>query len=247
MTRATGYAKPPGHGRGVAGLSVAVLAAASAALLAAAPAEAGDEVRSSRPVIALHHGHVARSRPNPRARRIEYVAARRPLTGVRTVLPALGHGKSRSWVRVRLPGRPNGHAGWIRTAHTKRTFTPWRLALDLSERVVTVHYGGRVKRRFRAVVGASATPTPTGRYFIEEGVALDSWHLGGPFALATSARSNVLQEFAGGPGQIALHGTRGLAGALGTAASHGCIRLHTRAITWLAHRVGAGVPLTIRP
>ena len=69
---------------------------------------------------------------------------------------------------------------------------------------------------------------------------------GNPFALATSARSNVLQEFEGGPGQIALHGTNGLSGAPGTAASHGCIRLNTSAITWLARRIGSGVPLTIR-
>ena len=55
----------------------------------------------------------------------------------------------------------------------------------------------------------------------------------------------MLQEFEGGPGQIALHGTNGLSGALGTAASHGCIRLSTGTITWLARRIGAGVPLTI--
>jgi lipoprotein-anchoring transpeptidase ErfK/SrfK len=57
--------------------------------------------------------------------------------------------------------------------------------------------------------------------------------------------SRVLQEFDGGPGQIALHGTNQLAGALGTAVSHGCIRLSTRAIAWLARRIGAGVPLTV--
>jgi lipoprotein-anchoring transpeptidase ErfK/SrfK len=164
---------------------------------------------------------------------------------VRTVLPALGHGKSRRWVRVRLPGRPNGHAGWIRTAHTRRTSTPWRLVLDLSDRRVTVHLGGRVKRRFSVVVGTPSTPTPRGRFFVEEGVALPG-QVGGPYALATSARSNVLQEFAGGPGQIALHGTDGLAGALGSASSHGCVRLDTGAITWLARRVGGGVPLTVQ-
>jgi len=32
---------------------------------------------------------------------------------------------------------------------------------------------------------------------------------GGPFALALSARSNVLQEFDGGPGQIAIYGRDG--------------------------------------
>jgi lipoprotein-anchoring transpeptidase ErfK/SrfK len=69
--------------------------------------------------------------------------------------------------------------------------------------------------------------------------------VGSPFALATSARSRVLQEYGGGPGQIALHGTRNISGALGTAVSHGCIRLSTRAITWLARRIGSGTPLTI--
>lgn len=200
----------------------------------------------SQPLVVVQQGHVARSRPDRNARRIEYVPARRPLTGVRTILPVLGHGDSRAWVRVRLPGRPNSHAGWIRTAHTRSTSTLWRLSLDLSARQVTVYLAGRVKRRFGAVIGTSSTPTPRGRYFVEEGVALASWHAGGPFALATSARSNVLQEFEGGPGQIALHGTAGLAGALGSASSHGCIRLSTAAITWLARRIAGGVPLTIQ-
>jgi lipoprotein-anchoring transpeptidase ErfK/SrfK len=199
----------------------------------------------SQPLVAVQQGHVARTRPDRRARRIEYVAPRTPLTGVRTVLPALGHDRSRTWIRVRLPGRPNGHAGWIRAAHTRRTSTPWRISLDLSKRRVTVYHGGQVERRFGAVVGTSATPTPRGRFFVEEGLAIRG-QVGGPYALATSARSNVLQEFGGGPGQIALHGTSGLAGALGSAASHGCIRLSTATIAWLARRVGAGIPLTIR-
>jgi lipoprotein-anchoring transpeptidase ErfK/SrfK len=95
------------------------------------------------------------------------------------------------------------------------------------------------------VVGKPSTPTPRGHFFVEEALSLSSRAAGSPFALASSARSRVLQEFDGGPGQIALHGTNHLSGALGTAASHGCIRLSTRAITWLARRVGAGVPLTI--
>ena len=39
-------------------------------------------------------------------------------------------------------------------------------------------------------------------------MSLDASAAGGPYALATSARSNVLQEFEGGPGQIALHGSQ---------------------------------------
>ncbi len=148
-------------------------------------------------------------------------------------------------MRIHVSGRPNQHTGWIRTSSTRRTYTEWSITVKLSARRVTVYRYGRPSRRFPAVVGKRSTPTPRGRFFIEEAVALSSWSAGGPFALATSARSDVLQEFDGGPGQIALHGTDNLSGALGTAASHGCVRLSTRAITWLAARIGGGVPLSI--
>jgi len=157
---------------------------------------------------------------------------------------AIGRG-GRSWVYVRLPGRPSGHKGWISTNRTKRTSTEWQISIKLSTRRVTVFRDGRPERRFRAVVGKASTPTPRGRFFIEEALELSSQDAGGPFALATSARSAVLQEFEGGPGQIALHGTDNLSGALGTAVSHGCVRLSTDAITWLARRIGSGVPVTI--
>jgi len=69
---------------------------------------------------------------------------------------------------------------------------------------------------------------------------------GHPFVLALSARSNVLQEFAGGPGQIAMHGVANIGGSPGTAVSHGCVRLTNRRIRWMAARIGSGVPVTIR-
>lgn len=204
---------------------------------------------ANRPLVVLLHDHVVQVRPHPRSPRVESVAGLRPLTGVRTVLPVLGRTVGRggkAWVRVRLPGRPNGHTGWIAARQTRRAVTAWRLMLDLSDRRIAVSRDGRVVRRFRAVVGKPSTPTPTGHFFVEEALALAS-QVGGPFALATSARSNVLQEFEGGPGQIAVHGTNDLAGALGSAASHGCIRLSPPASTWLAQRIGGGVPLLIVP
>jgi len=94
-------------------------------------------------------------------------------------------------------------------------------------------------------VGKPSTPTPHGRFFVEESVQMLPGAAGGPYALALSARSNVLQEFAGGPGQIALHGVANLGGTPGTAASHGCVRLANRHIRWLAARVSSGVPVTI--
>jgi hypothetical protein len=230
-------------------LAAALVTAAVSCILVAPAQATGSAVAANQRLVILQHDHVVRARPDRRARAIERVDAHRPLTGVRTVLPALGYSRAdggQLWVRVRLPGRPNGHVGWIRAFRTLRSSTDWRLVLRLSTRRLTVYRTGSIKRRFSVVVGEPSTPTPTGRYFIEEALDLSS-QVGGPFALATSARSQVLQEFEGGPGQIALHGTNGLSGALGTAVSHGCIRLSTDSITWLAGRIGSGVRLTIVP
>jgi lipoprotein-anchoring transpeptidase ErfK/SrfK len=243
-----GVPRLPGCRRGVSALAVAFLTAGVGCVLVSPARAAGSTVRASQPLVVLLDNHVARTRPSTRAHRMETVRARRPLTGVRTVLPFLGEAVSssgRRWLHVRLPGRPNGHHGWIPASETRRTATEWHVALKLSSRLVTVYRDGRAERRFRAVVGNPSTPTPQGRFFVEEALALSPQAAGGPFALATSARSNVLQEFAGGPGQVALHGTNHLSDPLGSAASHGCIRLSTGAITWLARRIGSGVPLSI--
>lgn len=240
--------RPPGKRRGVSVVAVAVLVMAIVCVLVVPAEAAGYRVPASQPLVVLLGDHVARARPSPNARRIESVDSRRPLTGVRTVLPVLGRTRSgSSWVRVRLPGRPNSHTGWISTDHTRNTFTQWHIWVKLSARRVTIYHDGRIMRRFRAVVGKPSTPTPQGQFFIEEALALSPREAGAPFALASSARSDVFQEFDGGPGQIALHGTDNLRGALGTAASHGCVRLSTGDITWLARRIGSGVPLTITP
>jgi lipoprotein-anchoring transpeptidase ErfK/SrfK len=176
------------------------------------------------------------------------VQARRPITGVRTVLPVLGHRTDRNrrrWLQVRLPGRPNGRTGWISRRATVSARTSWHIVVDTSSRSVTVYDHSRRVRIFKAIVGAASTPTPPGRFFVEESIKLPAGAVGAPFALALSARSNVLQEFAGGPGQIALHGLRNVGGTLGTAVSHGCVRLDTGAMRWLVTRIGPGVPVTI--
>ncbi|MCW2989787.1 MAG: L,D-transpeptidase [Solirubrobacterales bacterium] len=226
------------------GARAALLAILAGAVLAPVPAGAAPVRRS---LVVLLADHAARTAPAAHAPRLTVVADRRPLTGVRTVLPVLGRATTNShpWVRVLLPGRPNGRRAWISAADTLASSTPWRLTVDLSARTVSVRHLGRVVRRFPAIVGAPSTPTPRGHFFVEEAMSLSAAAAGSPFALATSARSDVFQEFDGGPGQIALHGTGNLAGTMGSAASHGCVRLGTADITWLARRIGAGVPVTV--
>jgi hypothetical protein len=249
MTVTTARVHPnPRLTSGVPALGLTVATLLGGCLLAAPERAAAASVPASQALVILTRDHVARTRPSTRAHRLKVVAARRPLSHVRTVLPVLGHATTRGvrWVHVRLPGRPNGQTGWIPATRTMPAVTGWRLGLDLSARRISVYRDGALARRFRVVVGKSSTPTPRGAFFIEEVIRTPSGEVGGPYGLATSARSNVFQEFGGGPGQIGVHGTSGLSGGLGTAVSHGCVRLSPAAITWLAKRIGSGVPLTIR-
>lgn len=200
-------------------------------------------------LVELTTSHRVFARPRAGAARRGTLSARRPITGSWTVLPVVGHATAAGgarWLRVRLPGRPNGATGWIkRDGGTRATSTSWRIVVRTAARHVRVYRRGRLARSFAVVVGKPATPTPHGHFFVEESVRLLPSGIGGPYALATSARSNVLQQFMGGPGQIALHGVDNLGGTPGTAVSHGCIRLSGENNRWMAARIGPGVPITI--
>jgi lipoprotein-anchoring transpeptidase ErfK/SrfK len=224
-------------------LRTLLLAAILAAGVAGSAQARAPAVPRMQTLVALRAPQTARAAPRVTARALRRVAAERPITGSPTVLPVLG--RSGGWLRVRLPGRPNGATGWIRARGTALTRTPWHLVVDIVRRRVIVFRLGRAVRAFSAVVGKPSTPTPIGTFFVEEAVRLLPGQAGEPFALALSARSNVLQEFDGGPGQIALHGIAHIGGVPGTAVSHGCVRLESPAMVWLVGRIGAGVPVTV--
>jgi lipoprotein-anchoring transpeptidase ErfK/SrfK len=231
-----------------AAVTVTVLTAGPASSETAATGRGRPAVQPAHVLAILLDEHVARSAPDTSATVLQVVKERRPITGARTVLPVLGRRSPNGvgWLRVRLPGRPNGGTGWIERRGTRIAHTSWHIVVDTSERRVTVYGQGRPVRALRAVVGKPATPTPHGKFFVEEAVQLRAGDVGAPFALALSARSNVLQEFDGGPGQIALHGRSNIGGVLGSAASHGCVRLDDNAMRWLVVRIGPGVPVTIK-
>ncbi len=215
---------------------------------ATASAAATASVRPTQELVILLRAHEAYAAPSALSVPVGSVRARRPLTGEPTVLPVIGRragADGLEWLRVRLPGRPNGLTGWIRERATKPAMTRWHVVVSVSTRQVRAYRNGRRVATFKAIVGKPSTPTPQGESFVEEIVRLPAGGAGAPFALALSSRSDVFQEFAGGPGQTALHGLANIGGVLGTAVSHGCVRLDTDAIRWLAARVGAGVPVTV--
>ncbi|HLI59838.1 MAG TPA: L,D-transpeptidase [Solirubrobacteraceae bacterium] len=206
-------------------------------------------IAASQPVALLYTAHRALAAPRADARTVGEIAMHRPITGERTVLPVLARATDADgvgWLKVRLPGRPNGHTGWIRRRGTRASVVFWHLLIDLRARRVTAYLDGQPQRSFRAVVGKPSTPTPTGQFFVEETVRMTPGDPGGPYALALSARSTAFRRFDGGPGQVAVHGRDGLGGTLGKAQSHGCVRLARGAIAWLVGRFGPGTPVTIR-
>jgi lipoprotein-anchoring transpeptidase ErfK/SrfK len=228
-----------------AALLGALAVAAGAAPAAARPAPT---VSPSQELAVLLTAQRVVAAPGSHRSSAATVPAWRPITGAQTVLPviatAVAAGGAR-WLRVMLPGRPNGSTGWIAQRGTSPATTDWQIVVKTASRLVLVYRRGRLLRTFSAIVGKPSTPTPHGRFFVEESIRMLPGAAGAPFALATSARSDVLQEFDGGPGQIALHGLDNVGGQLGTAASHGCVRLADSTVAWLADRISPGVPVTI--
>jgi lipoprotein-anchoring transpeptidase ErfK/SrfK len=98
------------------------------------------------------------------------------------------------------------------------------------------------------VVGKGATPTPAGLFAVYERVHQAPGSELGPWVLHLTAHSNTLLNFGGGPGRVALHGRAGalLGDPLGSASSHGCVRMDDNLIAWLAVRLAPGTPVLVR-
>jgi len=238
----------PGARGAARGLGAAV--AVSAAMLSGPAASQAAEVpRAPQQVAELNETVLVRAEPDFDAEHRGYVAALRPITKQQTTLPVLEKRRTgpedRLWLLVRTPGRGTRRTGWIPASTTTESEVGWRIYIDRSERRAKIYYLGVQRKSFRVVVGKPNTPTPVGSFFVEENTRQAASEGIGPYAIALSARSGVYREFAGGPGQIALHGKGILLGALGSASSHGCIRFANSAINWLGERIDAGTPVTI--
>jgi len=148
-----------------------------------------------------------------------------------------------AWVRVRLPGRPNGRAGWVPAdALRPARLTRWALVLDRSRLRLKLLRRGRVVWRAPVGIGAPGMATPAGRFWVRESFAAGGG-IYGAWAFGTSAYS-ALSEWPGG-GVIGLHGTNQPELIPGRP-SHGCIRLRNHDIGHLARRIPIGTPLHVR-
>lgn len=148
-----------------------------------------------------------------------------------------------AWVRLRLPGRPNGRAGWVPAdALRPARLTRWALVLDRDRLRLKLLRRGEVVWRAPVGIGAPGMETPAGRFWVRESFAAGGG-IYGPWAFGTSAYS-ALSEWPGG-GVVGLHGTNQPELIPGRP-SHGCIRLRNDDIRHLARRIPIGTPIEIR-
>lgn len=150
-----------------------------------------------------------------------------------------------TWYYVQLPTFPNGSRGWIAASGVRLFKVDSRIVVNLTERRLRAFRKGKEVLDTKVAVGAPQTPTPVGRFYVNERIVLDT--LGGPFGpavLGISAHSEVLRNWAQG-GPIALHGTDEPR-LIGEAASHGCIRLANDVMRRLFALIAVGTPVLIR-
>lgn len=150
------------------------------------------------------------------------------------------------WLKVLLPMRPNQSQGWIRRSDVSLAQNPYKITVDLEDHELVLTKDDQEVLRTGIVAGAPRTPTPHGTYYITDPVDLRDRPGGayGAYALGLSGYSEVLFEFNGGPGQIAIHGTNSPS-LIGQDVSNGCIRVPNDAVVAIATQAPIGTPVVI--
>ncbi len=172
------------------------------------------------------------------------------VNGARTVFGVLGTRVGPdcrpTWFRVQLPMRPNGATGFVRASSVTAGIVRTSVSVDLSDHELTLFRGGRPILRTSAGVGSPATPTPVGRYYVNQRlVPAESDGPFGPGAIGISAFSEILTGWAQG-GPIAIHGTN-QPWSIGRSVSNGCIRVANDVLRRLWTSILPGTPVSIRP
>jgi hypothetical protein len=164
----------------------------------------------------------------------------RTFVGSREVVVVLG--RWRDWTRVRY-ARLGAQVGWVPT----RVLWPSKVSdalitVDRRAERLRAYRNGKLTLSVHVAVGAPASPTPAGTFFLRERVPASGVY--GPLALGLNAFSRYRADWVGG-GQVAIHGTNEPQLIPGHV-SNGCVRLRNRDIRRLDGLAGVGTPVRIR-
>jgi len=194
--------------------------------------------------VILQRTIVARSAPDRHARRLavlrQFRSDNRP-----TIVFAVGSARDADgvvWYHVDLPGRSNALRGWIAAAAVQLHAVQMRIVIHLRSRTLKVYDRDKLRLRTRVAVGRPGMETPIGDFYVRAEYRATEPALGA-YAFETSAYSK-LSEWPGG-GIIGIHGTP-QPQLLGTAASHGCVRVSNTVALALERLVPVGTAISIR-
>lgn len=149
------------------------------------------------------------------------------------------------WLQVALPTRPNGSTGFIAADGVELREVDVAVHVSLTDHRLTVTDGDAVVLETAIATGSPDTPTPTGTFYVTDKLDTgDPNGAYGPFAFGLSAHSDVLTEFAGGDGQVGIHGTADPS-SIGNPVSNGCVRVPNDVAVALNDLLPLGTPVVI--
>lgn len=129
---------------------------------------------------------------------------------------------------------------------------PTRLEISLSSRQVTLYSENTPVKSYPVAIGRPGWETPTGDFQVMHMVENPKWiHPLTGEAIAGGTPENPLGQYwigfwTNGQDWIGFHGTPNPE-SVGTAASHGCIRMYNKDIEELFRQVSVGTPVTVVP
>lgn len=152
--------------------------------------------------------------------------------------------KGQTWMRVRIPKRPNGGTGWTKADNLGQVkLVRTKLRINRKTLRATLYKRGKVIWSSRIGVGKPGTPTPAGRFYVRERLRnLGGKGVYGPWAFGTSAYSSLSDWPRGGV--VGIHGTNQPRLIPGRP-SHGCVRVPNNKIRQLARLMPLGTPIEI--
>lgn len=151
----------------------------------------------------------------------------------------------RQWLLVRIGKRPNDRSAWVPADKVDLRQIHVRLIISVEKRKMTMFSFGRKAWVASVIVGKPSTPTPLGLFAVHDFYRVkDDLR---PWVVETTAHSEVLRSFLGGPARVAIHGRHGqLRVPWGTAASNGCVRAPDWALRSIRKRAPIGTPIEVR-
>lgn len=153
-------------------------------------------------------------------------------------------------VAVELPEAPAETIQAVSTETASETYA-LSLVLSLSARRVSVYRGDMLVASYAVAVGREGWNTPTGEFTVFQKKTNPAWEHPFTGEVLPPGPENPLGTrwigfWSDGTNSIGFHGTPDES-VIGSAVSHGCVRMHNEDVLALYEQVGLDTPVTVLP